>query len=267
MSGATPISVELKHRLYEESVQNHEADLEFMEEQFEHFRKRKPRTVREDFGGTAAMACDWVALHPENRAWGIDLDPEPMKYGQENHYQRLTDEQKTRMKYIEGNVLEDFDFKADIIAAFNFSYFIFKKRAQLLEYFKKAYAGLNDDGIFMVDIFGGTECYEEQEEETEHDNHSYFWDCDKFNPLTSECLYYIHFKTHEDGKKYEKVFTYDWRHWTPIEIKELMEEAGFSEVYTYWEGEDEDGDGDGEFTLSDNEENCESWVIYIAGLK
>ena len=119
----------------------------------------------------------------------------------------------------------------------------------------------------MVDIFGGTDCYEEQVEETEHDNHSYYWDCDKFNPLTSECLYYIHFKTHEDGRKYERAFTYDWRHWTPMEIKELMEEAGFSKVYTYWEGEDEDGDGDGNFFLSDNEENCESWVIYIAGLK
>ena len=139
MSVSNTIPYELKHKLYEESVQNHEADLEFMEEQFEKFRKRKAKTLREDFGGTAAMACDWVKLNPENKAWGIDLDPEPMKYGIENHYSKLNDEQKTRMEYIEGNVLHSYDFKADIIAAFNFSFFIFKKRAQLLEYFKKAY--------------------------------------------------------------------------------------------------------------------------------
>ena len=116
-----------------------------------------------------------------------------------------------------------------------------------------------------MDIFGGTECFRELEEETEFDKHSYFWDCDSYNPLTNEALYHIHFK--KDGVKYKKAFTYDWRHWSVQEIKELMEDAGFSKVLTYWEGEDEDGDGDGVFTVSKKEENCESWVIYIAGIK
>ena len=171
------------------------------------------------------------------------------------------------MKYIEGNVLDNFSFKADVLVAFNFSYFIFKKRQLLKDYFQKAYEGLKDDGVFMVDIFGGTECFQECVEETEHDDHSYYWDCDNYNPLTNEVLYYIHFKTHKDKKKYNKVFTYDWRHWSVREITELMEEVGFSKVVTYWEGEDEDGDGDGNFFESTVEENCESWVIYIAGLK
>ena len=56
--------------------------------------------------------------------------------------------------------------------------------------------------------------------------------------------------------------------WTPIEVKEIMEDAGFSKVYTYWEGEDEEDDGgDGNFFVSDNEENCESWVTYLVGRK
>ena len=101
-------------------------------------------------------------------------------------------------------------------------------------------------------------------EETEHDSHSYFWDCDDFNPLTNECQYYIHFKV--NGQKHEKIFSYDWRMWSIPEIKEILLDAGFSNVITFWEGEDEDGDGDGEFYVSRKEENCESWVTYIAAV-
>ena len=259
------LTTELKHKLYEKSVQNHMADIEFIEEEFEKLRGRAPRTLREDFGGTGAMACDWIKRHKDNKAWGIDLDPEPVEYGKGRHYPKLNEEQKTRMSYVMGNVLEPRKFKADVVVGFNFSYFIFKKRKDLLKYFQEAYNGLEKDGVFFVDIFGGTECFQEMVEETEFDKHSYFWDCHDYNPLTNEALYYIHFK--KDGVKYEKAFTYDWRHWTVREVTELMEEAGFSKVQTYWEGEDEDGDGDGVFTVSEKEENCESWVIYIAGLK
>ena len=259
------LSLELKHKLYEKSVQNHHADIEFIQEEFKKLKKRAPQSLREDFGGTGAMACDWVKSGKKKTAWAVDLDEEPVEYGKKRHLVKLNKEEQGRMNYVMGNVLEPRDFKTDVIVAFNFSYFIFKKRKVLLEYFKEVYKGLNDDGVFFVDIFGGTECFQELEEETEFDNHSYFWDCDSYNPLTNEALYHIHFK--KDGVKYKKAFTYDWRHWSVQEIKELMEDAGFSKVLTYWEGEDEDGDGDGVFTVSKKEENCESWVIYIAGIK
>tara|TARA_R110002072_G_scaffold1989_2_gene16345 strand:- start:65555 stop:66361 length:807 start_codon:yes stop_codon:yes gene_type:complete len=265
--GSSDIPVDLKYELYEGSVQCHESDIEFINEQFKKFRGREAKVLREDFGGTGALACDWTKQGSDFQAYAVDLDVEPISYGQKTHYQTLNDEEKERMKYIEGNVLDNFSFKADVLVAFNFSYFIFKKRQLLKDYFQKAYEGLKDDGVFMVDIFGGTECFQECVEETEHDDHSYYWDCDNYNPLTNEVLYYIHFKTHKDKKKYNKVFTYDWRHWSVREITELMEEVGFSKVVTYWEGEDEDGDGDGNFFESTVEENCESWVIYIAGLK
>ncbi len=261
---ASELPVEKKYKLYEASVQNHMADIEFIQQEFKALRGRKPKSLREDFGGTGAMACDWVKESKENTAVAIDLDPEPVEYGKQKHFSRLNDEEQGRMKYIMGNVLDRYDFKNDVTVAFNFSYFIFKKRQELLQYFKSVKDSLHEDGVFFVDIFGGTECFQEMVEETEFDKHSYFWDCDNYNPLTGEVLYYIHFKT--KGTKYEKVFTYDWRHWTVREITELMEEAGFSKVVTYWEGEDEDGDGDGEFYQSKEEENCESWVTYIVGL-
>lgn len=260
------ISVDLKYELYENSVQCHDADIDFLNEEFERHRKRKPLTLREDFGGTAAMACDWVKQSTDHISKAIDLDPEPVDYGKKTHYIKLSDEEKNRMEYIMGNVMHPYEFKSDVIVAFNFSYFIFKKRSELLEYFSCVRKGLKEDGMFFLDIFGGEEAGEVQVEETEHEDHSYFWDLDKYNPLTSECQYYIHFKTHKDNRKYHRVFSYDWRMWSVQEIREILEEAGFSKVVTYWEGEDEDGDGDGEFYVSDNEENCESWVTYIGAM-
>tara|TARA_R110000868_G_scaffold32343_2_gene117629 strand:- start:3555 stop:4364 length:810 start_codon:yes stop_codon:yes gene_type:complete len=261
------IDTALKHKLYEASVQNFEVDVDFINVEYEKNFGNAPLTLREDFGGTGALACHWTTVGEEHKAYAIDLDPEPMKYGVENHRSKLTPAQQKRVEYVEGNVLASHSFKTDVVVAFNFSYFIFKDRSQLVKYFKGVYDSLENRGAFFVDIFGGTECGEELVEETEHDDHTYFWDCDKFNPLTNECLYYIHFKTHDDGVKYERVFTYDWRHWSPREVVEAMEEAGFSTVKTYWEGDDGDGGGDGEFYESTSEENCESWVTYIAAFK
>lgn len=267
MRGNSIISPELKYKLYEQSVQCFENDIEFMQEQFQKYLNRKPLSLREDFGGTGALSCGWVKNNENARAYAIDLDSEPQDYGKKYHLTKLSDEQQSRMNFINGNVLDQYPFKVDIIAAFNFSYFIFKERSVLLNYFQSVYKGLEDDGAFFVDIFGGTEAYGPIVEETEYDDHSYFWDCEKYNPLTNECLYYIHFKTLDDNHKYEKVFVYDWRMWTPKELEEIMLEAGFSKVIKFWEGEGEDEDGDGEFFQSEEEENCESWVTYIIGVK
>ena len=264
---STKISTDLKYRLYEDSVQNHEADIDFINEQFEKLRNRKPLTLREDFGGTAIMACAWARQSPKHQAWAIDLDEEPQAYGLENHHSRLKKGEKVRMEYVRGNVLDGYSFKTDVIASFNFSYFVFKGRPKLVGYFKQVFSGLNDDGIFFVDIFGGTECFQELEETTEYDRHDYVWDCHKYNPLTHEVTYYIHFKDKEKNKNYKNVFVYDWRHWSVMEVVEAMKEAGFPDIRVYWEEDDNEGEGNGVFYESTEEDNCESWVCYIAALK
>ena len=45
-----------------------------------------------------------------------------------------------------------------------------------------------------MDCVGGSECYEANEEETDHedDGFSYFWDQDSYNPITNEAQFYIH---------------------------------------------------------------------------
>ena len=54
--------------------------------------------------------------------------------------------------------------------------------------------------------------------------------------------------------------------WSIPELREILEDAGFSRTVAYWEGEDDDGDGDGNFYISNKEDNCESWVTYIAAI-
>ncbi len=255
-----------KHYYYEKSVQNPSHEVEFLADEYKRIKKRKAKTLREDFGGTGFLSCTWVAKHKENEAVAIDLDSDPIEYGKLRHYSKLNSEQQKRMKYTKGNVLSTSNPKADIICAFNFSYFIFKKRKEILKYFKAVRKTCGKNTVFFLDLFGGPESQTLLEEETEHDNFSYFWDCQKFNPITNECLFAIHFKD-EKGKKHKNCFTYDWRLWSMPELTDLLEEAGFSKVITYWEGDDDDDDGgNGEFYPSREEENCDSWVTYIAAL-
>ena len=261
------LTVTEKHELYERSVQNPGSDINFIYQVFNKLFNRHPKSLREDFGGTGYMACEWVKQNHENTSYVIDLDCEPIEFGKKTHHAALNIEQQSRVKYLESNVLAPLSFDVDVTVAFNFSYFIFKKRSELKEYFQKVYNDLPQGGIFCLDLFGGEDAYELSEEETEHDEHSYFWDCDKFNPLTNECLYHIHFKKHSDGIKHEKVFTYDWRLWSNIELREILEEVGFGSVLSFWEGTDEDGDGDGNFYETISAENCESWVTYLVGVK
>ncbi|MBT6324612.1 MAG: class I SAM-dependent methyltransferase [Bdellovibrionales bacterium] len=259
------LSTERKYQLYEGSVQNHEGDIDFINEQYERINGEKPLSLREDFGGTGQLSCGWVKQSLEHQAWAVDLDPEPISYGKERHLSELEETRRNQVHYVLGNVLESQDFKADVTVAFNFSYFIFKKREELLNYFKKVKEGLNENGIFVIDLFGGTDSNQELVEETEYDDYSYFWDCENFNPITNECLYYIHFK--DNGTKHERVFTYDWRMWSLPELREIMLEAGFSKSVAFWEGDDDDGGGDGDFYSTETAENCESWVTYIIGVR
>lgn len=259
------LTLDLKYDFYENSVQNTEAEVQNLNKFYREVYGKNPFVLREDFCGTGMLMCDWVKQGKEYQAFGIDLDPEPIEIGKKRHWSKLHDDEKERVTYYNSNVLDPFERRADIIVAFNFSYFIFKKRQQLVKYFKSVKESLNKEGLFLLDLFGGPECIMPLEEETEHDDFSYFWDCKKFNPISNECLYAIHFKP-KGGKKFHDVFTYDWRMWSIPELREILEEAGFSDTYCYWEGDDGDGEGNGEFERSEDEDNCDSYVVYIAAI-
>lgn len=251
-----------RHDLYERAVQCPEADIKFFERMY---RVRNggnlPVSLREDFCGTAALAAEWVRKRKTNTAVGVDLDEPTLEWGRKRHVEPLG-EAASRLLLLQKNVLEVTRPKCDVIAAMNFSYFIFKTREDLGAYFKVARRSLAPGGVFILDIFGGSEAQAETEEEKELDGFNYYWDQDRFDPITHETLFHIHFRL-DDGRWLRKAFTYDWRLWSIPEVRELLSEAGF-ETEVYWEGTDRaTGEGNGVFLKATHQTSCPGWIAYI----
>ncbi len=167
------------------------------------------------------------------------------------------------------NVLTAKTAPVDVVLAMNFSYWIFKQRAELVEYFSKVRAALKDDGVFFLDAFGGYEAYQELEEETEDDEEgfSYVWDQHSYNPINGDITCYIHFRFY-DGSKMEKAFEYNWRLWSMPEIRELLAEAGFKKTTVYMQGWDEEADEEtDEFYPMEKCDADPGWVAYVTAEK
>ena len=254
------------HDLYEKSVQNVEHEFEFLQDTFKSIRGRTARVFREDFCGTASASCQWVRQGEEFTAIGVDIDPSVLEWGRKNRLSRLPAADQARVSLLESDVMTAETPPVDLLAAFNFSYFIFNTRDLLREYFQKSYDALKDDGLFFVDLFGGPEAQEETKEKTKHKGFSYIWHQAEFHPVTNYLRCHIHFKF-PDGSKIKKAFTYEWRLWSAPEICEVLREAGFRNATVYWEGEDEDGEGNGEFTPDARGEADLAWIAYIVAEK
>jgi ubiquinone/menaquinone biosynthesis C-methylase UbiE len=259
------LTLEQKYDFYERSVQSAEGEVEFMRNEFKRYYGRQALTMREDFCGTGAISCDWVKQNKDCEAYGVDFDPEPLRMGLERHYSKLNKKEQARIHYLQENVLKTSAPKVDVVCAFNFSYFIFKSRKELVRYFKTVRKSLNKQGIFCIDIFGGPESQKLVTDTKKMKGLTYFWECQHFNPLTHDCTFAIHFKDAQ-GKKHENVFTYNWRFWTMPELKDILLEAGFAKVVSYWEGDDDEGGGNGEFEPAEESENCDAWVCYMVGI-
>jgi hypothetical protein len=254
-----------RYDYYTKAVQSPEVDVEFMQKAYRELRGRKPKVFREDFCGTFALCCEWARKNKEHRSIGIDLDPEPIAYGTKNYLSQLKPEQRKRVSIKRASVLTASGPKADIVAAFNFSFYIFKTRKMLLKYFKQARKNLKKGGLFMVDCFGGKDCQEANVEKTRIGHFTYYWDQMNFDALRNEAVFHIHFKRKGERLR-SKVFTYDWRIWSIIEIRELMMEAGFKKTHVYWEGFDKKGEGNGIFTRTEEgDEESDGWVAYGVG--
>ena len=256
-----------KYKIYTQAVQSPDTDVRFFKKVYRQTRgDKQPRYFREDFCAAYAISCEWVKLGKDKIAYGVDLDPETLDYGHEHNFPELNKDQRRRLNILEADVLKVKTPKMDIIAAMNFSYCFFKERKKLKAYFAKAYKDLKSDGVFIVDCFGGSLTQEPNEENTKHRTFTYYWDQKSFDPVTYEGMFYIHFKR-KGEKRREKVFTYDWRLWTIPELRDLMEEVGFSRVDIYWEGTTKSGAGDGVFRKVTKGEDCEAWIAYVIGVK
>jgi len=259
-----------RHVLYQKSVQAPDAEVDFFEKTYRALRGKDPVSLKEDFCGTAYLCAEWCKSAPNRTAMGVDMDKETLDWGQKNNIDAEGGDLAERITLVQDDVRNVTEPKFDIVSAFNFSYCLFEKRDELIHYFKQAKKSLKDDGILVLDLFGGTECYDEIEEETEIDDEpaTYIWEQHSFNPIDNHMQCYIHYEF-DDGSRLEKAFSYAWRLWAIPEVKELLEEAGYGKVRIYWEkfeeSEDDDDEleGTGEYYETTEVENQESWNIYI----
>jgi len=250
------------HELYEAAVQSVEPEIEFLQKTFRELKGRDAKSFREDFCGTASASCEWVRTGDDHYAIGVDIDGDVLEWGRKHRIGKLAEAKRPRVQLLKDDVMNVTTNPVDIVGAFNFSYWIFKTRDQLRDYFSRVREALVDDGVFFIDAFGGSEAYVTQKEKTKYDGFTYIWDQDEFEPVTSRILCHIHFKF-PDGSKIKRAFTYDWRLWTLPELCELLGEAGFSKAAVYWEGTGEDGEGNGEFSEHPTGEADPAWIAYI----
>jgi len=259
-----------RHVLYQQSVQMPEVEVEFFTQTFQEIRGKFPLVLKEDFCGTALLSVDWAKSNPHRTAIGVDICADTLKWGEAHNLQPAGEDVARRVQLRNADVRAVTEPKTDITCAFNFSYWVFKTRDEMREYFRQARAGLKTDGLFYLDIFGGTEAHDILEEETEmeDDDFTYVWEHAQFNPIDHHILCHIHYEF-PDGSRIDKAFTYDWRLWTIPELRELLLEAGFSKVHVYWERFEEKPDDDdylegtGEFFAATEVENQESWQAYL----
>jgi hypothetical protein len=259
-----------KHELYQLSVQDPEIETVFINRVYRKAFGRLPLSLREDFCGTALFCASWVKSHDERTAVGIDLDQPTLDWGIAHNLAPIG-EPGQRVTLLNQNVLDRVRQSFDVALGLNFSYWVFMTRNDMRAYFKSVHDSLGDEGLFFLDAYGGPYSMEamtpdEIERSAIKGGFTYLWDQHEFNAIDHRVVNHIHFEF-RDGSKLERAFTYEWRFWTLPELRELLEEAGFSKTQVYWEDEDEDGEGTGTYRARKRAPNSGAWVAYIVGTK
>jgi hypothetical protein len=250
-----------KHVLYQLSVQAPDTEVDFLNAWFTKIRGKKPLSLREDFCGTAILCAAWVKSHRERTATGIDIDKSVLAWGQEHNLGPLNDEQRARVSLLRQDVRAKASQKHDIVCAFNFSYWIFKTRESMIDYFVRVRSGVAKGGLFFLDAYGGWESHEPMQEHRKiKAGFTYVWDQNTFDAITHDVTNYIHFEF-QDGSKLPKAFRYDWRFWSLPELQEMLREAGFSKIHVYWDtSNDPSQDAYRERTRAPNQPG---WLAYL----
>lgn len=260
-----------KHALYLASVQDPLSDIERISIIYEELFSKKALKLREDFSAAFALSCCWVQSDKQRSAIAIDIDQPTIEYGRSNYLVNMCPDEQLRMDVRVANAIAQTD-PVDIIATFNFSYCLIHERSELLSYFKKCYASLNQEGMLIIDNFGGSDSENLEIQETYVDNNDslppfiFQFERKSFNPINRRAQYAIHF-LYPDGPQLIDAFNYDFRMWSIPEIRDLMKEAGFSKSKVYWEAPEDAPITKNDYYASEEEENTSSWNTYVVAIK
>src|SRR5690606_41386752 len=123
-----------------------------------------------------ADAWGVAGASPGREAVGGDIDGSVLEWRRANRPGRLPEADRARVKLLHDDVMTVTTEQVDVAVAFNFSYFFFNTREKLRTYFSRVREALNEDGLFFLDVFGGSEALVVQKEKTKFDDFTYIWD-------------------------------------------------------------------------------------------
>jgi hypothetical protein len=254
--------------LYERTVLSAAHEVSFIARVYEEAFARAPTDLREDFAGTAAVAVGFVRSRSERRATAVDVDPAPLAYGERVHLGALSSHVRARVRIVAGDVTAVESGPHDVIHVGNASHNAIHDVNALAHYVERSYARLHEEGLLVVEVFGGTvhtgPGVVDDETHTRGITHRFY--SASFDPLTHGRVYFIDFIC-DDGAVFERAFTYDWRMWTLAELEPLLRTAGFSDVYFYVEHRDASGTPAGPFVRVGEAPSGERFVCYLIGVK
>lgn len=261
----------LKYLLYEHTVQSPKWQVDYLPQFHLWLTGREPLKLREDFCGSGRIATEWVRKSSKHLATGIDLDPEPLAYAEKVNRASLPAKGRKRLTLLKQDVLKPTRDRFDMIGAFNFSFCDFHERKTLLKYARSALKSLDKKGTLFMELGGGAGFLEPLSEPKTVKvpgvgRVEQIWEQHQFDPITAVNDYSIHFKL-PGGEVVADAFTYHWRVWTIREVREILEEAGFSKTTVLWESPSKRGRESGEFLPTENAENLHSWIAYVIGVK
>ena len=116
-----------RHLLYTAAVQHVALDLEHLEEIYGGGRRRRPTLLREDFCGTAALACGWAASAPDRHACAVDLHGPTLAWARRRRLPALG-EAAARVTLFQADARVVTRPRVDVVTALNFSYNTHTKR-------------------------------------------------------------------------------------------------------------------------------------------
>ena len=260
--------------LYRFAVQHPEAEVDFLRRCFVHYRGTLPTRFKEDFAGTAAVAAHWVSLDDDMRAVAVDSNRTTLR-----HARRVADGtlgHRVQDLHLQcADVLEVTSPRVHVVAALNFSSFVYHDRASLLRYFRSARKSLLPDGLLILDAYDGPgalrtgeqKCIVRPPADVGLQHFTYHWDQRAYDAVSSRVDCRIHF-TLSDGERIENAFRYDWRLWSLTELLDLMHQGGFARAEVWCDlPRTTHGRGGWSYRPVRKLPAREDWVAYVAGVK
>lgn len=219
-----------KYDLYTQACQDVDAEISFVIRICQEYGERHTVSLREDFCGTAHVGVEWTKINSQHVAVAVDHSREPLQWCENMLIPALTPDQQRRFSIIHEDVRKADAEVANVILALNHSYMVFKHRNELTEYLTACWDRLSSAGVLILDLYGGTSA------KCPGIGHIYegvkfkaVWCQSEFDPITNEAMNRLHF-VFPDGSELRNAFVYDWRLWSPAELKDALEESGFKDV-------------------------------------